>query len=102
MGYRCRRRAQSDTITNRWIGRRYHNLLLDAGFVDVVVEAKTGIYTEYAQVGAVLPSIANAGVAAGTVTREQADVWLAEQERRGREGRFFEAMPLFLASGRRP
>ena len=24
-------RAQSDTIANRWIGRRYHNLLLDAG-----------------------------------------------------------------------
>jgi ubiquinone/menaquinone biosynthesis C-methylase UbiE len=95
-------RAQSDTITNRWMGRRYHNLLLDAGFVDVVVEVKTGIYTEYAQVGAVLPSIANAGVAAGTVTRKQADAWLAEQERRGREGRFFEAMPLFLASGRRP
>ena len=95
-------RAQSDTITNRWIGRRYHNLLLNAGFVDVAIEVKTGIYTDYAQVGPVLGSIANAGVVAGVVTRDQADAWLAEQARRGEFGQFFVAMPLFLASGRRP
>lgn len=95
-------RAQSDAIASRWIGRRYRSLLLDAGFVDVLVEVKTLIYTDYAQVARVLPSIANVGVATGVVTRDQADTWLAEQERRGQEGRVFVAMPLFLASGRRP
>jgi ubiquinone/menaquinone biosynthesis C-methylase UbiE len=95
-------RAQSDTITKRWIGRCYHNLLLNVGFVDVAIEVKTGIYTDYAQVGPVLSSIANAGVVAGVVTRDQADAWLAEQARRGEFGQFFFAMPLFLASGRRP
>jgi ubiquinone/menaquinone biosynthesis C-methylase UbiE len=95
-------RAHSDAIRNRWIGRRYHNLLRDAGFVAVAVEVRTLIYTDHAQVAAVLPSIVSAGVTAGVVTREQADAWLAEQQRRGQAGRFFLAMPLFVASGRQP
>jgi ubiquinone/menaquinone biosynthesis C-methylase UbiE len=95
-------RAQSDAITNRWMGRRYHNLLLDAGFVEVDIEVRTGIFTEFAQVSFVLESMTTTGVAAGAMTREQADAWLAEQARRGEAGRFFVAMPLFLASGRHP
>jgi hypothetical protein len=68
----------------------------------VAVEVRTLIYTDHAQVAAVLPSIVSAGVTAGVVTREQADAWLAEQQRRGQAGRFFLAMPLFVASGRQP
>ncbi len=95
-------RAQSDAITNRWMGRRYHNLLLNAGFIEVAIEVKTGIFTDHAQVSFFLESTTNAGVAGGVVTRAQADAWLAEQARRGEVGRFFVAIPLFLASGRRP
>jgi ubiquinone/menaquinone biosynthesis C-methylase UbiE len=92
-------RAQSDAITNRWIGRRYHNVLLNAGFVEVAIEVKAGIFIDHAQVRFVLESIANAGVAVGVVTRAQADAWLAEQAQRGEAERFFVAMPLFIASG---
>jgi ubiquinone/menaquinone biosynthesis C-methylase UbiE len=48
-------RAYSDAITNHWIGRRYHNLLRDARFVDVAVEVRTLIYTDHAPVASVLP-----------------------------------------------
>ena len=33
--------AFSDSIRNGWIGRSYHRLLTDAGFVDVVVHPET-------------------------------------------------------------
>ncbi len=95
-------RSFSDSITNPWIGRRYHGLLLDAGFVEVAVEVRTLLYTDWAQASLVLSSVVNAGVAAGVVARDQAHAWLAEQERRGQAERFFLAMPLFLASGRQP
>lgn len=95
-------RAFSDSITNPWIGRCYHGLLLDAGFVEVAVEVRTLLYTDWAQASLVLSSVVNAGVAAGVVARDQAHAWLAEQERRGQAERFFLAMPLFLASAHQP
>lgn len=91
-------RAHADTIVSRWIGRSYHNLLLDSGFVDVVVEVKTLIYTDYAQVAPILPSIVDAAVTAGAINHDHADEWLAEQNHRGKVDRFFMAMPLFMAS----
>lgn len=94
--------ALSDSVANRWIGRRYHNLLLDAGFVDVAIEVRTGIYTDYTQMAPMLPGMMNVGVAAGVLTQDELDDWLAEQQRRGQEGRFFMAMPVFIASARRP
>jgi len=94
-------RALSNVVTSGWIGRRYHSLLLDAGFVDVTIEVKTGIFTDYAHTP-ILPGMANAGVAAGILTQQEADGWLAEQKRRTQEGRFLLAMPIFLASARRP
>ncbi len=94
-------RAISDTIVNRWGARRYRNLLLETGFVDVTIEVRTGIYTDYTQ-AALLPGMAKAGVAAGILTQHEADTWLDEQKRRTQEDRFFMAMPIFLASARRP
>jgi ubiquinone/menaquinone biosynthesis C-methylase UbiE len=94
-------RAMSDTIANRWSGRRYHNLLLDTGFVDVTVEVKTAIFTEYRHAPQ-LPGMASVAVAAGLLTQEKADAWLAEQQHRAVSGRFLMAMPIFLASARRP
>jgi ubiquinone/menaquinone biosynthesis C-methylase UbiE len=94
-------RAISNTIANRWGARRYRNLLLDAGFVDITIEVRTGIYTDYAQ-AALITGMAKVGVAAGVVTQQEADDWLGEQKRRDRENRFFMAMPIFIASAHLP
>jgi ubiquinone/menaquinone biosynthesis C-methylase UbiE len=94
--------ALSDSIANRWIGRRYHTLLLDAGFVDVAIEVRTGVYTDYTQMAPMLPGMMSVGVAAGVLTQEELDDWLAEQKQRGQAGRFFMAMPVFIASARQP
>jgi len=94
-------KAFSHVVASRWIGRRYRSLLLDAGFVEVTIEVKTGIFTDYLH-APILPGMANAGVAAGILSQHEADAWLAEQKRRTQEGRFFVAMPIFLASAHRP
>jgi ubiquinone/menaquinone biosynthesis C-methylase UbiE len=95
-------RAHADSIANRWIGRRYHNLLLECGFVNVSVNVQTLIYTDYLQIAPILPSIVNVAVETKTITSVQAEVWLKEHEKRGKEGKFFIAMPIFMASGIRP
>jgi len=92
-------RAHADSIANRWIGRRYHNLLLNCGFVNVSVMVQTLVYTDYSQVAPILPSIINVAVKNKIITNEQAEAWLKEQENRGKNERFFMAMPLFVASG---
>lgn len=94
-------RAISNTVANRWGARRYRNLLLDAGFIDISIEVRTGIYTDYSQ-AALLPGMAKAGVAAGILTPEEAESWLDAQKRRASEDRFFMAMPIFIASARLP
>jgi ubiquinone/menaquinone biosynthesis C-methylase UbiE len=94
--------AFADAVANPWIGRRSRGLLLDAGFGDVTVEVQTVIVTRYADCGPALLGAANAGVGAGVVSREQAEAWLAELRGRDERGRFFVAVPCFLASARRP
>lgn len=94
-------RALSDSIAGRWIGRRYQSLLLDAGFIEVKIEVRTGIYTDYTQ-DPLLPSMVKTALAAGVFTQAEIDAWLAEQKRRGQEGRFFLAMPVFIASALHP
>ncbi len=92
-------RTHADSIANPWIGRRYHNLLLDCGFVNVSIMVQTLIYTDYSQVAPILPSIVNVAVATKKITTEQAETWLKEQENRGKNGKFFMTMPIFVASG---
>jgi ubiquinone/menaquinone biosynthesis C-methylase UbiE len=95
-------RAQSDAIRQRWIGRQYRGLLLDAGFVDVTVEVNTSVYTDYQKLGPMIPAIAAAAVEQGAVRQEQADAWLADQHQRGERDRFFATMPIFTAFARKP
>jgi hypothetical protein len=94
--------AQADTIAAPWAARRYRNSLLGQGFTDVAVEVHTAVITEYAALAPVLSGVAGAGVEAGVVDREEADTWLADQERRGRDDRFLIALPMFLASATTP
>ena len=77
-------------------------MLLDAGFVDVAVEAPVQVYTRHLEFGPILAAMARAAVAADAITPVQAEAWLAEQRRRDEEGRFFAAMPILLGSARQP
>jgi hypothetical protein len=94
-------RGFADSIANPWIGRRYRKLLLDAGFDDVAVEVMTVIYTEPA-ISAIAPAFPQPAVVAGLITQTGADDLVADQLRRAEHGRFFIAMPMFIASARRP
>ncbi|WP_189249371.1 methyltransferase domain-containing protein [Streptosporangium pseudovulgare] len=93
--------ARAGTVPAPLAARRHRNLLLDAGFEDVAVEVRTGVFTDVTALP-MLTGLAGAACSAGAVTRERADAWLAEQAERGRAGRLFLAVPLFVASGRRP
>ncbi|MEU4830721.1 methyltransferase domain-containing protein [Streptosporangium sp. NPDC023615] len=79
--------ARADAMPHPRAARRYRNLLLDNGFVDVTVEVHTIVWT--GREG--LPILANLGE--GT--------WLDEQAARARDDRLFLAVPIFLASGTR-
>jgi hypothetical protein len=74
-------------MPNPRIARRYRNLLLDNGFVEVTVEVHTIVWTGDAG----LPVLGAIGDGA----------WLAEQAARAREDRLFLAVPIFLAAGTR-
>ncbi|WP_101790656.1 hypothetical protein [Nonomuraea indica] len=56
------------------------------GYEDVEVEGYTGVFTD----GLTLPmlaAIAQAALAAGAITQQQHDAWVAEQSERARHGR---------------
>ena len=95
-------RAFADTVANPWIGRSFRSLLLEAGFVEVTVELLSLVFTSYADAAPALKAMAAAAIASGAITSERADSWLAEQERRDREGRLFAAIPAYFACARRP
>ncbi|WP_433713484.1 methyltransferase domain-containing protein [Nocardia sp. CA-084685] len=80
--------ARADGMPNPRVARRYRNLLLDNGFVDVTVEVHTIVWTD----AAALPVLAN-------IAGEGA--WLDDQAARARTDRLFVAVPIFLASGTR-
>ncbi|RCG28613.1 methyltransferase domain-containing protein [Sphaerisporangium album] len=93
--------TRADAVTSPRAARAYRNLLLDAGFTSPSVEVRTAVFTD----GLMLPMLS--GIAAharetGAIGEEEAGRWIAEQEARGRAGRMFLALPLFLASARRP
>ncbi|MDH2427214.1 methyltransferase domain-containing protein [Sphaerisporangium sp. TRM90804] len=79
--------ARADGMPNPRAARRYRNLLLDNGFVDVTVEVHTIVYTD----ATCLPVLATIGEGA----------WLDDQAARARDDRLFFAIPIFLASGTR-
>ncbi len=82
-------RAKADTIAVPQAARKYRNLLLDAGFVDPVVEVHTTVVTD----DTMMPMLA--GLANGD------EAWLAEQAERARTDRLFVAIPMFVVAARR-
>ncbi|GAB3330260.1 methyltransferase domain-containing protein [Micromonospora halotolerans] len=94
-------RSQAGSLPNPQVARAYRNLLLDAGFQDVAVEAHTEIVTKSGFLPMVEAFAAKA-VTAGSVTAEQSAVWVRDQQSRASMGRLFVAIPMFVASARRP
>ncbi|WP_214319429.1 methyltransferase domain-containing protein [Nonomuraea sediminis] len=92
--------ARADLVADPRVARRHRNLLLDAGFADVTVEAHTWIFTDASSVP-VLADLAEGARSAGAISDAQAEAWVAEQRERGRRGRLFLAVPLFVAAATR-
>jgi SAM-dependent methyltransferase len=93
--------ARADAVTGPYAGRRYRNLLLDTGFADVTIEVHTGVFTD-AMMLPLLSGLADTARATGAISAPQAEAWAAEQAERGRNGRMFLAVPMFLAAATRP
>lgn len=92
--------ARADMVPAPWAARRYRNLLLDAGFQGPEVEVRTGVFTD-ATMLPMLEGLAQAAIATGSATRDQADAWIADQRRRAAQGRLLLALPLFVAAAHR-
>jgi len=91
--------AFAGSLPGATVARRFHDLLLDAGFEGVVVEAHVHATTDHRAYGVVADLVAGAATAAGV---EAAEAWAAEQRRRGEEGRFWMAMLHCIAAGTAP
>ncbi|MFI7147472.1 methyltransferase domain-containing protein [Nonomuraea sp. NPDC050022] len=92
--------ARADQVTNPRAARSYRNLLLDAGFEDVALEVRTGVFTD-AMLLPMLTGLAGAARTAGAITPAKEASWVAEQTARAQAGRMFLALPLFVASAKR-
>ena len=80
--------AKADSLPSPHAGRKYRNLLLDAGFTDPVVEVHTIVFTDDTALALL-----------HRITDEES--WLAEQAERARTNRIFVAVPMFLVAARR-
>jgi ubiquinone/menaquinone biosynthesis C-methylase UbiE len=92
--------ARADRVATPRVVRRTRNLLLDAGCTDVTVEVHTWIATDDAMVP-VLADLAEGARKTGAITDAQAETWIAEQRERGRRGRLFLALPMFVTAATR-
>lgn len=98
---RCIRDALSGTLASGLIGRQLRSLLLDASFTDVAIELYPITVTNYTDLENALPALVRPAVVTETISQAQAQTWLDEQKRRGREDRFYAVLPFFLASATR-
>ena len=80
--------AKADSFPSPRVARRHRNLLLDAGFTDLVVEVHTIVLTDDTALALL-----------HRITEEQS--WLARQAGRARANRIFVAVPMFLAAAAR-
>jgi ubiquinone/menaquinone biosynthesis C-methylase UbiE len=93
--------ARADTIAGPRAARQYRTLLVDAGFTEVAVEVRTMVDTG-GGLRPLLDGLAAAARDAGVATPAQIEAWLAEQSARAGAGRFFLAVPIFVASATVP
>lgn len=92
--------ARADTVPYPRIARAYRNLLLDAGFHEVEVEAHGVVFTD----AAMLPIVVGHATAArqtGAISDDEAECWINEQTSRADHDRMLFALPMLLAAGTR-
>jgi len=97
LGHEC------DTHRNGWSGRRLYSLFRDVGLEDIGIAAETWSTTEAAVLGANFNyrSMVDEAVAANVVSPAEGGRWLSHLEQRIAGGRFFGALTLFIAWGRK-
>lgn len=93
--------AFADSFACGTVARRLPELLTQAGFTDVHVQAVGNVRLTVSE-PRFLASWAAPAVAAGALTADEAEEWIEEQRTREREGRFFFTFGTFLATARRP
>ncbi|MFC5744912.1 methyltransferase domain-containing protein [Actinomadura rugatobispora] len=93
-------RTRAGRIASPRAARAHRALLLDGGFRDVTVEARTAVFTDETALP-LLAAAAAACRAANAITDEEAGAWLGEQRARARAGRLLVAVPIFMAAGTR-
>ncbi|MET8041569.1 methyltransferase domain-containing protein [Micromonospora sp. NPDC005215] len=93
--------ARADTIPRPRVARGYRSLLLDAGFQEVSLAARTVVFTQ-ALLLDMLTGLARAARNTGAITDEQSTAWLTDQRDRAMADRLIVALPFFVAAGTVP
>jgi SAM-dependent methyltransferase len=93
--------AFRDRLPNPRIGRRLPALFADAGLTGISVAPYTAVVTADDETVLGLREKAAAAVAAGAVTSSEVHAWIAGLEAADRAGRFFCAVTVFTAGGRK-
>jgi len=93
-----------NVVRNGWMGRQLRARFLEAGLDDIVVFAGTMSLTSYVMADRLwgLERNAHRAVAAGALTSDEAEGWLAELRAADTAGRFYGAATGFGARGRKP
>ena len=94
----------SDHVPNPWVARRFRDLLVTAGAVDVTLTLLPVVLTSLAAADALtwIGRAADAAAAQGVVDAGAARAWGAELVRRDAEGRFLMFGVVVAATGTRP
>lgn len=98
LNHRC------DDVRHGWIGRQLPGLFHAAGLADIAVQPITLTSTSFAEIehlGRLSTAVEHA-VAAGSISPEAGDAWLAALRQRDAAGRFFSAITGFVVAGRKP
>ena len=94
--------AFADSFRSGQIGLQHRRLLLDAGFVNVIVEADTDVITSPNGLKMLSKLAADAARERGGTAADELDAWLDDQAERAESGRGLAAMTHFLARGEAP
>ncbi len=96
-------RAFCDSMADGWAGRRLPALFRDAGLTDIAMLPQTLMLTDFALASRILclQRSAEGARAAGLVSADEATGWVEQLMEASRRGRFFAAVTIFIASGRK-
>ena len=91
-----------DGYRHGWMGRRLPGVFQAAGLMQITTEPVTVVLTDYARGNVILAleGTAQRAQAAGLVTAEAGEAWLAQLRDADAAGRFFASLSGFLVGGR--